>query len=86
MVGALAEQLHIDGGAEHAVAAVLGEMADAVVVRGTSTAVDAVAVLKESAGGRAAIVVVEDSAMHNRGAFGASAGRTLAARFGALLR
>jgi len=61
VVGALAEQLHIDGGAEHAVAAVLGDMADAVVVRGTSTAVDAVAVLKESAGGRAAMVVVDES-------------------------
>ena len=68
VVGALAEQLHIDGGAEHAVAAVLGDMADAVVVRGTSTAVDAVAVLKESAGGRAAMVVVDDSATGSRGA------------------
>jgi chromosome segregation protein len=68
VVGALAEQLHIDGGAEHAVAAVLGDMADAVVVRGTSTAVDAVAVLKESSGGRAAMVVVEDFATRTRDA------------------
>lgn len=61
VVGALAEHLHIDGGAEHAVAAVLGDMADSVVVRGHSTAVDALAVLKESGGGRAAMVIVEQT-------------------------
>jgi chromosome segregation protein len=59
-VGALAEQIHIDGGAEHAVAAVLGDLADAIVVRGQSTAVDALAVLKESDGGRAALVIVDE--------------------------
>jgi chromosome segregation protein len=60
VVGALAEQIHIDGGAEHAVAAVLGDLADAIVVRGQSTAVDALAVLKESDGGRAALVIVDE--------------------------
>ena len=68
VVGALAEHLHIDGGAEHAVAAVLGDMADAVVVRGRSTAIDAIAVLKESEAGRAALVVVDDSPASNQGA------------------
>ena len=61
VVGPLAEHLHIDGGAEHAVAAVLGDMANAIVVRGRQTAVDAVALLKESDSGRAALVVVGDS-------------------------
>jgi len=60
VVGALAEQIHIDGGAEHAVAAVLGDLADAIVVRGRSTAVDALAVLKDSNGGRAALVIVDE--------------------------
>lgn len=61
VIGALAELLHIDGGAEHAVAAVLGDLADAVVVRGQSTAVEAIALLKGSGAGRAALVVVDDA-------------------------
>jgi chromosome segregation protein len=61
VIGALAEHLHIDGGAEHAVAAVLGELANAIVVRGRSAAVDAIALLKESDAGRAALIVVDDT-------------------------
>ena len=61
VLGALAEHLHIDRGAEHAVAAVLGELANAVVVRGRSAAVDAIAVLKDTDAGRAALVVVDDA-------------------------
>ena len=60
VIGALAEHLHIDGGAEHAVAAVLGDLADAVVVRGQSTATQAIALLKDSGAGRAALVVVDE--------------------------
>jgi len=78
VVGALAELVHIDGGAEHAVAAVLGDMADSVVVRGSSTAVEALAVLKDSAGGRAALVVVDDAAStHTAPSQPAPAGRWL---------
>ncbi len=61
VIGALAEHLHIAGGAEHAVAAVLGDLANAIVVRGQSAAVDAIALLKETDAGRAALVVVDDS-------------------------
>lgn len=61
VIGALAEHLHIDGGAEHAVAAVLGDLANAIVVRGQSAAVDAVALLKDTDAGRVALVVVDDS-------------------------
>ena len=61
VIGALAEHVHIDGGAEHAVAAVLGDLANAIVVRGQSAAVDAVALLKDTDAGRVAIVVVDDS-------------------------
>ncbi len=61
VIGALAEHLHIDGGAEHAVAAVLGDLANAIVVRGQSAAIEAVALLKDTDAGRAALVVVDDS-------------------------
>jgi len=61
VIGALAEHLHIDGGAEHAVAAVLGDLANAIVVRGQSAAIEAVALLKDTDAGRVALVVVDDS-------------------------
>jgi len=64
VIGALAEQVHIDGGAEHAVAAVLGDLANAIMVRGQSAAVDAIALLKDSDAGRAALVIVEEAGGH----------------------
>lgn len=76
VVGALAEQIHIDGGAEHAVAAVLGDLADAIVVRGQSTAVEALAVLKESDGGRAALVIVDEPGAQRQARSGAPVGGT----------
>ena len=77
VIGALAEHLHIDGGAEHAVAAVLGELANAIVVRGRSSAVDAIAVLKETDAGRAALVVVDDAGVPPMAAGAPPAGRWL---------
>lgn len=61
VVGALAEQIHIDNGAERAVAAMLGDLADAIVVRGRSAAMNALAVVKESDSGRAALVIVDEA-------------------------
>ena len=78
MVGALAEQIHIDS-AERAVAAVLGDLADAIVVRGRSAAMNALAVVKESDSGRAALVIV-DEALGARRRSEHGAGRSLASR------
>ena len=77
VLGALAEHLHIDGGAEHAVAAVLGELANAVVVRGRSAAVDAIAVLKDTDAGRAALVVVDDASSPAQSSANPPSGRWL---------
>ncbi|MDD2859032.1 MAG: chromosome segregation protein SMC [Candidatus Nanopelagicales bacterium] len=60
VVGPLAAQLRIAHGAQAAVAAVLGDLADAVVVRGSQAAVSSVVLLKERDAGRAALVVMPD--------------------------
>ncbi len=57
--GTLASKVHVEHGAEAAVAAALGELADAVVVTGVDAAVSAVMLLKESESGRAALVVAD---------------------------
>ena len=59
LVGSLASLLQVDPGAEAAVAAVLGDLADAVVVRGVRGAVESLVVLKELDAGRATIVVAD---------------------------
>lgn len=59
-VGPLAKQLQIEHGAEAAVAAVLGDLADAVVVRGVQAAVSSLVLLKQQDAGRAALVVAND--------------------------
>jgi chromosome segregation protein len=64
MIGSLASMIHVDPGAQAAVAAVLGDTADAVVVRGVRGAVEALVVLKELDAGRATIIVADDSARH----------------------
>ena len=56
VLGPLAGLLQIDHGAQAAVAAALGDVADAVVVRGVAAAVSSVVLLKEQAAGRAALV------------------------------
>ena len=55
--GSLASLLHVEHGAQTAVAAALGDIADAVVVTGMADAMRAVVLLKEEDAGRAAIVV-----------------------------
>ncbi|MFA7324850.1 MAG: chromosome segregation protein SMC, partial [Candidatus Nanopelagicales bacterium] len=62
LLGPLASQLRVASGAEAAVAAVLGDLADAVVVRGVDAAVSSVILLKERDAGRAALVVAPDGA------------------------
>ncbi|HBJ73423.1 MAG TPA: chromosome segregation protein SMC, partial [Actinobacteria bacterium] len=57
MLGTLASQLHIASGAQAAVAAILGDLADAVVVRGVEEAVTSLILLKERDAGRAALVI-----------------------------
>jgi chromosome segregation protein len=57
IVGPLAAQLTVRAGDEVAVAAALSGMADAVVVSGVAEAAAALAHLKESAGGRAGLLV-----------------------------
>ena len=59
IVGSLASLLQVEHGAEAAVAAVLGDVADAVVVRGVRSAVASLVLLKEEDAGRASIVVTE---------------------------
>jgi chromosome segregation protein len=62
MIGSLASLIHVDPGAQAAVAAVLGDIADAVVVRGVRGAVESLVVLKELDAGRATIIVADQSA------------------------
>ena len=57
VLGSLASLLHIEPGAQAAVAAALGDISDAVVVRGFDSAVSSLVLLKEQDAGRAALVV-----------------------------
>ena len=59
VLGPLAGLLQIDHGAQAAVAAALGDVADAVVVRGVDAAVQSVVLLKEQDAGRAALVLAD---------------------------
>jgi chromosome segregation protein len=60
VLGSLASLLQMDSGVEHAVAAALGDVADAVVVRGIDAAVQALILLKDAEAGRAALIVADD--------------------------
>ena len=59
VMGSLASLLQVDHGAQTAVAAALGDIADAVVVSGIDAAMQAVVVLKDEDAGRAALVVAD---------------------------
>ena len=59
VLGPLATLLHVDSGAQTAVAAALGDVADAVVVTGIDAAMQAVVLLKDEDAGRAALVVAD---------------------------
>ncbi|MBI1351671.1 MAG: chromosome segregation protein SMC [Actinomycetales bacterium] len=59
VLGPLAGLLHVDAGAQTAVAAALGDIADAVVVTGMSAAMSAVVLLKDEDAGRAALVIAD---------------------------
>jgi len=59
VLGSLASLLRVEPGAQTAVAAALGDVADAVVVSGIDAAMRAIVLLKEEDGGRAAIVVAD---------------------------
>lgn len=59
VLGTVASLLHVDAGAQTAVAAALGDVADAVVVRGVQSAVSALVVLKDRDAGRGSLVVVD---------------------------
>lgn len=60
VMGSLAQLVHATPGSEHAVAAALGDVADAVVVRGWDAAVASIVLLKQDAAGRAAMIVADD--------------------------
>ncbi|MDP2014075.1 MAG: chromosome segregation protein SMC, partial [Actinomycetota bacterium] len=62
IVGTLASQLHIESGAQAAVAAILGDLADAIVVRGVDAAISSLVLLKERDAGRAALVIASSGA------------------------
>ena len=59
VLGPLATLLHVDSGAQTAVAAALGDIADAVVVSGIDAAMQAVVLLKDEDAGRAALVIAD---------------------------
>ena len=59
VLGSLASLLHIEPGAPAAVAAALGDIADAVVVRGVDAAVLSLVLLKDQDAGRAALVIAD---------------------------
>jgi chromosome segregation protein len=59
VLGPLASLLHVEPGAQTAVAAALGDVADAVVVTGIDSAVSAVVLLKQEDAGRAALVLAD---------------------------
>ena len=59
ILGPLATLLHVESGAQTAVAAALGDIADAIVVTGMDSAMQAVVLLKEEDAGRASLVVAD---------------------------
>jgi chromosome segregation protein len=59
VLGPLATLLHVESGAQAAVAAALGDVANAIVVSGMDAAMRAVVLLKEEDAGRAAIVIAD---------------------------
>jgi len=61
VLGSLAQLVHATPGSEHAVAAALGDVADAVVVRGIDSAVASIVLVKEAQAGRATILVADDA-------------------------
>ncbi len=66
VVGSLASMLHVESGAQAAVAAALGDVANAVVVRSIEAATAAVVLLKSEDAGRAAIVVTDTMSAPDR--------------------
>ena len=62
VLGPLATLLHVEPGAQAAVAAALGDIADAVVVTGMDAAMQAVVLLKDEDAGRAALIVADSEA------------------------
>ena len=78
VLGPLAGLLHIDHGAQAAVAAALGDVADSIVVRGVDAAVSSLVLLKEQDAGRAALVIADQHRGEDGGAQGpAPSGRWL---------
>jgi chromosome segregation protein len=77
VLGTLASLLHVDSGAQAAVAAALGDIADAVVVSGMDAAMQAVVLLKEEDAGRAALVVADAEAVRPNRPHVRDAGRPL---------
>lgn len=77
IVGSLASLLRVEHGAQAAVAAALGDIADAVVVRGVDAAIASIVLLKEQDAGRAAIVIADGSARGWSPTGGAPTGRWL---------
>ncbi|MCX6434479.1 MAG: chromosome segregation protein SMC [Actinobacteria bacterium] len=63
ILGPLASLLHVESGAQAAVAAALGDVADAIVVSGMDSAMQAVVLLKDEDAGRAALVVADAEAV-----------------------
>jgi chromosome segregation protein len=61
MLGSLASLLQVEPGAEAAVAAVLGDLADAVVVRGMDAATASLVLLKEEEAGRGALIITDSA-------------------------
>ncbi len=59
VLGTLASLLHVEPGAQTAVAAAFGDVADAVVVTGMDAAMRAIVLLKDEDAGRAAIVIAD---------------------------
>ena len=59
LMGTLASHLHIEPGYEAAVAAALGDLADAMVVSSVDSAMSAVVLLKQAEAGRAALVLAD---------------------------
>ena len=66
VLGPLASLLHVDTGAQTAVAAALGDVADAVVLSGIGDAMAAVLLLKQEDAGRAALVIASAEARSPR--------------------
>jgi chromosome segregation protein len=77
VLGSLASLLHVEHGAQAAVAAALGDVADSVVVRGVDSAVASLVLLKDQDAGRAAIVIADPAAVPVPTPGAAPAGRWL---------